>query len=101
MGERRQGTVLGRQGTVLCLLFTKRRQRTVPCLPRTVPCLLSPFLRLEFRDGPNDHIFTHFTGKQRLEFFTERSYNKNGLQNQLYRARFHFRILPGDVNVPA
>ena len=29
------GTVW-RQGTVLCLLFTKRRQRTVPCL-QTVP----------------------------------------------------------------
>ena len=41
---RRQGT-FRRQGTVLCLLFAKRRQRTVPCLrnvPPTVPFEPSP-----------------------------------------------------------
>lgn len=42
-----------------------------------------------------------FIGKQGLEFFTEKSYNKKRLQDQLYRARFHFRIFPEDVNVPA
>ena len=51
-GGGRQGTVW-RQGTVLCLLFVKRRQRTVPCL-QTVPLPnrpLSPdlFSRFFFR----------------------------------------------------
>ena len=80
------GTVW-RQGTVLCLL-SREETKNRPLSPNRPVSEPSP-------------SYTFIIGKQRLEFFIERSYNKNGLKNQLYRARFHFRILPGDVNVPA
>ena len=94
------GTVW-RQGTVLCLLSreeTKNRPLS-PNRPVSEPSRLQTVsVSVLFPLSPS---YTFIIGKQRLEFFIERSYNKNGLKNQLYRARFHFRILPGDVNVPA
>ncbi len=61
----RQGTVLERQGTVLCLLSRNetseiivqlKRQRTVPCLSRTVPSLCLQYIPQYPEDNQRSNI---------------------------------------------